>query len=118
MATSNRSTLFRITGLPIDEAEDVHPKLHNTIARLLSKDELQQLSMDIAVAPSCDDDGQTSIALVDFRGGIPQFLSHLVKNSLGDWQIEMGDRDINFDRHFFGYTQLYAIKPAHPVTAE
>ncbi len=56
--------------------------------------------------------------LVDFSGGVLKFLSELVVNPLGDWQIEMGDVDINFDCHFFGFTQLYATRPAEPVTAE
>jgi protein SERAC1 len=30
----------------------------------------------------------------------------------------MGDEDISFDCHFFGFTQLYATTPRHPVTAE
>jgi hypothetical protein len=45
---------------------------------------------------------------VQFRGGVPQFLRELRANPLGDWQVEMGDDDINLDCHFFGFTQLYA----------
>jgi hypothetical protein len=30
----------------------------------------------------------------------------------------MGDDEINFDRHFFGFTQLYPTTPGHPITAE
>jgi hypothetical protein len=57
-------------------------------------------------------------ALVEFLGGVPVFLSDLVANPLGDWQVEMGDVDINFDQHFFGFTQLYMPKTDAPVTAE
>jgi hypothetical protein len=30
----------------------------------------------------------------------------------------MGGEDINFDGHFFGFTQLYHKTPGKPVTAE
>jgi hypothetical protein len=30
----------------------------------------------------------------------------------------MGDDDINFDCHFFGFTQLYAPDDSKPVAAE
>lgn len=30
----------------------------------------------------------------------------------------MGDDDINFDRHFFGFTQLYPTTPGNSITAE
>jgi len=46
------------------------------------------------------------------------FPSEPVTNPLGDWQIEMGDTDIRFDCHFFGFTQLYTPKPDAPVTAD
>jgi hypothetical protein len=42
----------------------------------------------------------------------------LIKNPLGDWPVEMDDTDINFDRHFFGFTQLYATEPGKEVVAE
>lgn len=58
------------------------------------------------------------VALVEFYGGVPAFLSELTTNPLGDWQVEMGDTDISFDQHFFGFTQLYTPKPDAPVTAE
>jgi hypothetical protein len=32
--------------------------------------------------------------------------------------VEMEDTDITFDRHFFGFTQLYATPPGHAITAE
>jgi hypothetical protein len=56
--------------------------------------------------------------LVEFRGGVPKFLSELVAHPLKDWQMVMGDVDINFDCNFFGFTQLYAPRPGEPVTAE
>ncbi|OKP09888.1 hypothetical protein PENSUB_4719 [Penicillium subrubescens] len=58
------------------------------------------------------------VALVQFGGGVPQFLHELRVNPLGDSQIEMGDEDINFDCHFFGFTQLYTTDDKEPVVAE
>lgn len=68
--------------------------------------------------PSCYDDEQERVALVEFCGGVPEVLSELEANPLGDWQVEMGGTDISFDRHFFGFTQLYTPKPDAPITAE
>ncbi|KAH0538021.1 hypothetical protein FGG08_005382 [Glutinoglossum americanum] len=118
MGTSNKSIVFRVTGLPVGETDDdVKSALSKTITGLLSKDEMQP-EMTIALAPSCDDD-KTSIALVEFGSGIPHFLSPLVGDPLKDRQCQMGsDTDITFDRHFFGFTQLYATEPGHPVTAD
>jgi hypothetical protein len=57
-------------------------------------------------------------ALVQFRGGVPAFLHELRVNPLGDWQVEIGDNDINSDCHFFGFTQLYAPDDNKPTVAE
>ena len=118
MASSPRSTVFRVTGLPVDKAElDVKSNLTQTIRDLLTEDEQQRLEVGVACIPSCDE-SPTSRALVGFKGGNPDFLSHLDHTPLDDWQVEMGDEDINFDRHFFGFTQLYPTSSDHPVTAE
>jgi hypothetical protein len=118
MASSAKSIVFRVTGLPVDEAgHDVQSALAQTIHELLSDDEKQQLETRIACLPSCHD-SKTSSALVEFKGGNPQFLSQLELDPQGDWQVEMGNDDINFDHHFFGFTQLYPTTPGHPVTAE
>jgi hypothetical protein len=71
----------------------------------------------VTCIPSCDE-SPTSSALVEFKGGNPDSLLQLDYTPLGDWQVEMGGEDINFDRHFFGFTQLYPTDPDNPVTAE
>jgi hypothetical protein len=81
-------------------------------------DERSQIKAEIAIVPSCYESDTQRVALVQFRGGMPQFLRELRVNPLGDWQIEMGDDDINFDCHFFGLTQLYAPDDSEPVVAE
>ena len=118
MASSPRSTVFRVTGLPADKAElDVKSTLVQTIRGLLTEGERRRVEVNVACIPSCDE-SPTSCALVEFKGGNPDFLSLLDHTPLGNWQIEMGDEDINFDRHFFGFTQLYTTALDNPVTAE
>ena len=46
------------------------------------------------------------------------FLAELVSYPLGDFQVEIGDTDIDFDQHFFGFTQIYTSKSCFPATAE
>lgn len=91
--------------------------LKDTIRNLLTEDEQRGVHVTITCIPSCDG-SQTSSALVEFKGGNPEFLSALQRDPLGDWQVEMGDEDIIFDRHFFGFTQLYHTSSDQPVTAE
>jgi hypothetical protein len=81
-------------------------------------DERSQIQADIVIVPSCYESDTQRVALVQFRGGMPHFLGELRVNPLGDWQVEMGDDDINFDCHFFGFTQLYATDDKEPVVAE
>ena len=76
-----------------------------------------QIQTDITILPSCHETDTERVALVQFRGRVPQFLSKLTANPLIDWQMEMGDNDINFDCHFSSFTQLYALVE-EPVIAE
>jgi hypothetical protein len=117
MSSSHKSTVFRVTGLPLNKPEsEVRSTLAEIIHSLLTDDE-QQYELAIACIPTCDGSRNLS-ALVEFKGGNPKFLSQLEHDPLGDWQVVMGDDDINFDRHFFGFTQLYPTTLGHPVTAE
>ena len=118
MASGGKSIVFRVTGLPADQTDDqLAARLRSVIDENLQELERLQIVAKVVLVPSCRND-KTSIALVEFAGGTPQFLSELMKNPLGDWQVEMDDADINFDRHFFGFTQLYATKPGKAVIAE
>ena len=63
-----------------------------TIDEHLSDKERQTIKTQITIVPSCDDE-ETLVALVDFTGGIPDFLSELTANPLGDWQVEMKNAD-------------------------
>ena len=57
------------------------------------------------------------VAFVEFHGGVPAFLSELMANPLGDQQVEMGNTDVSFDQHFFGFTQ-YPPKQGLAATAQ
>ncbi|KAM0351803.1 hypothetical protein ACHAPU_002315 [Fusarium lateritium] len=118
MSNKKKGPVFRVTGLPAEKPDE---ELNNTLKTaiddsLLDKEKLQ-LDFTSHVVPSCYSHLER-VALVEFHGGIPDFLSDLVANPLGDWQIEMDEYDISFDRHFFGFTQLYMPKPNAPVTAD
>ncbi|RDW56402.1 hypothetical protein BP5796_13224 [Coleophoma crateriformis] len=118
MASSRRTTVFRVTGLPIGKAEgESQSILAETIQEQLTEEEKQRIKLEIACIPACDQ-SQTLCALVEFKNGNPSFLSTLDSKSLGAWQVDMGDEDISFDRHFFGFTQLYPTAPDLPVTAD
>ncbi|KAJ5718746.1 hypothetical protein N7488_004392, partial [Penicillium malachiteum] len=79
---------------------------------------LEDIKFDVSIVPSCYESYTQRVALVQSRGGVPQFLRELRVDPLGDWQIEMGDDDINLDCHFFGFTQLYTTDDKEPVVAD
>lgn len=119
MAPRKKSTVFRVTGLSTNQPEDVlEAALKASIDSNLSKEERSEIEVVTAIVPSCYDDEQERVALVEFRGKVPEFLSELEADPLEELQIEVGDVDLNFDRHFFGFTQLYAPKPGERTTAE
>ena len=107
--------MFRVTGLRIGQLGNAIEALETAIKGNLSDEEL---AINVSLVPSCYRDEQAAVALVEFDGGVPQFLSDLIKNPLREWQTRMGGMDITFDCHFFGFTQLYVPAPRHPVTAE
>jgi hypothetical protein len=119
MAARKKGPVFRVTGLPASQPDDeLNTTLKATIEGNLSEEEMSRLGISTAIVPSCHDNEHERVALVEFHSGLPLFLSELVANPLGDWQVEMGDTNISFDCHFFGFTQLYTPKPDAPVTAE
>ncbi|KAI7759632.1 hypothetical protein LZL87_014155 [Fusarium oxysporum] len=119
MASRKKGPVFRVTGLPASQPDDkLDATLRTVIDSNLSEEEKSQLHIITAIVPSCYNNEQDRVALVESRGGVPDFLSELVANPLGDWQVEMDDVDISFDQHFFGFTQLYIPMPDAPVTAD
>jgi protein SERAC1 len=113
------ATVFRVTGLPTNQTDDeLTARLKSFIDENLQEKERSGCPPSVDLVPSCPEYNHGPTALVEFVDGVPQFLSHLIKNPLGDWQMEMDDNDVNFDRHFHGFTQLYASEPVEAVTAE
>ncbi|KFZ13479.1 hypothetical protein V501_03685, partial [Pseudogymnoascus sp. VKM F-4519 (FW-2642)] len=119
MAATKKGIVFRVTGLPASQPDDeLNEALKAAIDNNLDEDEPSKVTLNAAIVPSCYNNDE-KVALVEFQGGVPAFLSELMANPLGDCQVEMGDdTDISFDQHFFGFTQLYTPKPDAPTTAE
>lgn len=118
MANQGKSYVFRVTCLSRElPDEDLKTALQETINNF-AEDERSQIKAEITIVPSCYEIDTQRVALVQFRGGVPRFLQELRVNPLGDWQVKMGDDDINFDCHFFGFTQLYVPDDNRPVVAE
>ncbi|KAK4060877.1 hypothetical protein Trihar35433_9802 [Trichoderma harzianum] len=116
VVTRQKNLVFRVTGLPASQTNDA---LVDFIRQnLLKGEEQSQSKVTASIVPSCSNNKQETVALVEFGGRVPDFLSALDANPLEDWQVEMGDVDINFDQHFFGFTQLYTPKADKPVTAD
>ena len=119
MASQRKSHVFRVTGLSRELSdEDLATALQEALNDNFTDDERSQIKAEITIVPSCYESDTQRVALVQFHGGVPQFLSELRVDPLGDWQVEMGDNDINFDCHFFGFTQLYMPDNNEPVVAE
>jgi hypothetical protein len=119
MAPGSKSTVFRVTGLPAGRTDhQLSERLKSVIEENLQEEERGQADAKVALVPSCRNDGRTSVALVEFVGGTPRFLSDLTENPLADVSVEMDDTDITFDRHFFGFTQMYATERGQAVVAE
>ncbi|KAF2655155.1 hypothetical protein K491DRAFT_693174 [Lophiostoma macrostomum CBS 122681] len=118
MPTRKKGPVFRVTGLPAAQPDDeLDTRLRAVIVEELIEDEPTKLDLTIAIVPSCYDN-EDKTALIEFHGGVPTFLSGQMDNPLGDWQAEIGDTDVSFDCHFFGFTQLYTPTPNVPVTAD
>jgi hypothetical protein len=118
MAALKKGPVLRVTGLAASQSdEELTAELKAAISDELTDEEKSKIDIRVAVVPSCYNN-EEKVALVDCRGGLPAFLSALAADPLGESQMEMGGTDINFDQHFFGFTQLYAPAPDMPVVAE
>ena len=119
MAARRKSTVYRVTGLLTAQPDDeLDTALKAAINESLSEQEKSELQVITTIVPSCYNSEHERVALVEFRDRVPSFLAELVSTPLEGWQIEMGDTDIGFDCHFFGFTQLYKPRLEEQVTAE
>ncbi|KAB8345927.1 hypothetical protein FH972_022980 [Carpinus fangiana] len=107
MAIPQPSKVFRVRELP-SEADETY--LINAINAQLTPVELDARSFSVLdVVPSCSDESR--VGLIEFKAQTPEFLQALVDGSLAQWGIEYDDRDIFFDVHFYGLTQMYNTRP-------
>ncbi|KAH6841212.1 hypothetical protein CC77DRAFT_946574 [Alternaria alternata] len=119
MVSRKKGPVFRVTGLSVSQCDDeLRTTLEATIKQELLPDEKPTLGFSTTIVPSCYDNENKRVALVNFHDKVPVFLLELVTNPSEIWQIEMGDTDITFDCHFRGMTQLYTPKLETPVTAD
>ncbi|KUL81720.1 hypothetical protein ZTR_09466 [Talaromyces verruculosus] len=117
--SQRKSHVFRVTDLSRNlPDENLQASLQKACNANFTDEERSQIKTEITIVPSCYDADRERVALVQFRGGVPRFLSELTLNPLGDWQVEMEDSDISFDCHFFGFTQLYSPDGKEPVVAD
>ncbi|KAF5000041.1 hypothetical protein FGRMN_2052 [Fusarium graminum] len=118
MVGTKKGPVFRVTGLQADQPDEkLKVALRTVINGNLTAEERPELEFDTRIVPSCNDDRE-KVALVEFHGRVPSFLSKLAANPLGGQQVVMGGYDISFDQHFSGFTQLYTPSPNAPVTAD
>ena len=118
MAARKKGPVFRVTGLSASQPDDeLAASLKTTIDEVLTEDGDSKLTVYLEIVPSCYDKDK-KVALIEFRGGAPAFLVELTDKLLNEYQLEMGTTDISFDRHFFGFTQLYTPKADALTTAE
>jgi hypothetical protein len=75
----------------------------------LAEEERTILKVGIEIIPCCYRDGQRS-ALVHFVGGDPTFTFDQKGQPKDEFQISVDSADINFDRNFYGFTQMYATE--------
>ncbi len=113
--------MFRVTGLPASQPNDaLNETLKATISDNLSEEERSKLKISTDIVPSCYDneEGKLCASEVPRRRSYVPVQASTVGDPLANWQVEMGDTDISFDCHFFGFTQLYKPNPEAPVVAE
>ncbi|KAF7502178.1 hypothetical protein GJ744_006774 [Endocarpon pusillum] len=70
MASRMKCPVFRITGLPaLQPNDELKATLAAAIDDNLSEDEKPKLRINAAIVPSCYDNEQERVALVEFHGG-------------------------------------------------
>jgi hypothetical protein len=84
MAVRKKGPVFRVTGLPASQPDnELAISLKAAIDDNLAEDEQSRLTVNTAIVPSCYDN-EEKVALVEFHGGVPVFLSELMANPLDD----------------------------------
>ncbi|KAF2187072.1 hypothetical protein K469DRAFT_749453 [Zopfia rhizophila CBS 207.26] len=101
VASRKKGPVFCVAGLSTSQPDGVlNVQLRATIHDNLSEGEKSELEVATIIVSSCYNDEQERIALVEFHGRVPKFLSYLTENPLEDWQIEVGNIDVSFHQNF------------------
>lgn len=108
------STIFRVRGLSQNVSV---PQLRSIIQTNLSDEERLRIEPNVDLIPSCYHDQEIQDALVEFTL-VPQSLQVLVEKPQEDVQVDVKGKDLTFDCHFHGFTQLYPIAEGQHATAE
>jgi hypothetical protein len=123
-AAMTKPIYFRVSGLSPDTAADIESYLTGQLQHRLSDSE-KSLEYTIHKVQACysTKDSPSSVAIIRFGKGTPEFLVPLMLEPLDEITIEDTSREgrksrFTIDRHFHGFTQLYETDPKHEVTAE
>ena len=113
MGAKRQITVVRAMGFPTTDHEEANAMLRKLIEAELTQNETENSKFKITIVPSCVE-GSNPVGLIDFDHGLPTFLSGLNDDPLSEYQIEIDDTDeyLSFDKHFHGFTQLYAVEPS------
>jgi hypothetical protein len=104
--------VFRARGLPADATTSDFQELRKHL-----KDGEELNMIDEAIVPSCPSDGSLA-GLFGVRPPLPSFLSKQTNGATPVFAFSLRGEDIEIDRNFFGFTQLYPTEPEKPIVAE
>ena len=73
MPTKRQVTVVRVTGPSASRLRVDEPLLKKTIIDELNEEEKQNSKFKITIIPSCRNDDDSLVALIDFQNGLPSF---------------------------------------------
>ncbi|KAA8909657.1 hypothetical protein FN846DRAFT_776022 [Sphaerosporella brunnea] len=95
--------------LELSDEQQARAFVRAAIRLELTEEERKQLKIGIEIIPCCYNHSRRS-ALVHFVGGDPKFTLDPDGEPREQFQIVVDAADISFDRHFCGFTQMYATE--------
>lgn len=105
--------IFRAVGLPLDATTSDFDELQSFLE---DGEKLNLVPDACAIVPSCSIADDSKTGMFGVRLPLPSFLSKDTTGSV--WEFSLRGHDIQIDRNFFGFTQLYATEPEKPIIAE
>lgn len=105
--------VFRAVNLPVDTTPDT---LREALESCKTKDE--ELNWcDIDIVHSCPYQATTVTAIFGVQEPMPTFLAETRKTE-ESYIFMMGERDVEVDPFFLGFTQMYSTSPNERIVAE